>query len=171
MPTEKQQERINKGLCPRCGKEAAPYYLCDHCRRGNSIVRVLNRLEKHDFARSRREGRNRLWFQGSNDGDAGDIGGIYPTWGEGKGENDKRLRPKLGGIPVDVEQTLIEIFRAEDRGLTMEEIYMAWGKLRLRKGRDSAAADMRAIIMAERKRERKRARLKINQDVAQSPQP
>ena len=160
MPTKRQQERINKGLCPRCGKEAAPYYLCDDCRRSASLGRVLNQLEKRDRVRSMKDGGKRLWYSGPNVNDDTGIGVVYPVWGEGKAEKDKRLRPKLGGIPVDVEQALIEIFRADERGLTEEEIYMAWGKLRLRARRDSAAADMRAIIMAERKRKRKRAKLK-----------
>src|SRR4051812_7314536 len=40
-----QQERTAKGLCPRCGEEAAPYYLCQKHRDIAKIARIMKRVE------------------------------------------------------------------------------------------------------------------------------
>ena len=155
-----QQRRIAAGLCPRCGAEAAPYYACPKCRAKQSVGRVLGRFVEHGFATTLGNTSGKRWLTTGRDDQFSDVARVLPSplWGEGKGAEDKRLRPRLKGIPVDVEATLIELMREEDRGLTIEEIQAAWGKLRVKAGRESAAHDLRALILAERKRERKRGR-------------
>ena len=150
------KERVSKGLCPRCGKEAAPYYLCPEHRQSDSLARQMKRLENHGFCYSVKKGRD-LWWTGNKAMDNVKPQDVMrcppvPVWGEGKGQEDGRLRPRMRGIPTDVEATLIELFKHEKQGLTTEEVIEAWGRLRVRPGRDSAAADMKHIIIAARRR-------------------
>ncbi len=154
-----QQTRINAGLCPNCGKEAAPYYLCPDCRGLKSLGGMLNRGEKYHIFTSERRGRTKLWRTGSYQGNRppSEVMGSkpMPLWGEGKGGDDKRLRPRVGKIPVNVEKELMGILLRLGAPATCEEIMGAWGKLRVRRGRASAACDLAALIKAERRRERR----------------
>jgi len=159
MPTKKQQERIDKGLCPHCGEEAAPFYLCPSCRRYKSIARKLDHGAKFGAFSKGREGRNVTYSIADHSvSDAWkENSKPSPLWNEGKGEDDKRLRPRLGKIPVDVETELMGIFLRLGSPLSEEEVVSAWGKLRVRRGRASAAGDLAALIKAERRRERRAA--------------
>ena len=152
-----RQDRINRGLCPQCGKEAAPYYLCPDCRQLRSLGGMLNRMNKHDVVRKSKKGRFNLWFTGARTLE--DAGGMknrsYPLWNEGKGADDKRLRPRIGKIPVDVERELLEMLSRFDRPVSEDEIVQAWGRMRVRRGRASAAGDLVALIKAERRRVRR----------------
>ena len=71
---------------------------------------------------------------------------------------DKRLRPRLGNIPVDVQRELVALLLRNGQPMHIDEIYAAWGKLRLRSVRDSAAADLLHIVAATTKRERRAER-------------
>jgi hypothetical protein len=73
-------------------------------------------------------------------------------------ESDRRFRPRIGGIPVNVEAQIFRLAEGMGREFSIDDIIAAWGKLRGEKKRKkgSAAADVRAIILAEDRR-RKRA--------------
>lgn len=164
--TTLQERRIAKGLCPNCGNEAAPYRLCPDCRARASLGRMLRRGEKFGVFKSHRQGREKAWSapQIKSNQSAAEImkSRPMPVWGEGKAAEDGRLQPRLGNIPVDVEAELIAIFERIGEPLTEEEIWSAWGKLRVRRGRASAAGDLAALVKAERRRarkNRKRARM------------
>ena len=38
---QRRAHRVDHGLCPQCGKEAAPYYLCFDCRQLGAMSRML----------------------------------------------------------------------------------------------------------------------------------
>lgn len=155
MATKTQQERILRGQCPNCGEEAAPYYLCHKCRFRGKIVRVLNRGRNVGGFVAKRDGRSLLWSLG--DESKLDTIKYRPDAKDG----DKRLEPRLRGIRVDVESTLIEVIRYAKRPCTLEEILSAWGRLRSRR-ESPLAADLACIIAAEDKRKRKAERNKTN---------
>lgn len=161
--TEKQ-DRIAKGLCPTCGKEAAPYYLCSRCRFYGKIGRVLRRAGKAGaFTRTVDKKGVVRWGIGS------EAAFDAMTWRPDPKEGDGRLRPRLGRVPVDVEGELVALLTSMGKPATIDEIVAAWGQLRERR-RVSIANDMATIIAAQRKREaraRKRAGL-VQQ--ADSPQ-
>ena len=154
-----QQERINNGKCPSCGEEAAPYYLCSKCRHLQSMGRLLNRGERVDVFSSEKRGRAKYWSLGKSR-DNRPITEIMgsrplPLWGEGKARKDRRLRPRLGGVPIEVERELLAILLRLGQPATEDELIRAWGKLRVRYGRASAAGDLAQLIKAERRRERR----------------
>jgi len=152
----KRQHRIDHGMCPQCGREAAPYYLCYDCRSVSSLRRTLNRMHEHGALRRERSGRSNLWSIGERDNlDELDIRGTLLI---GIKEGDGRLRPRMGKRPVDLDETLFSIFRDAGKPLTEDEVVFAWGRLRSKR-KGSLASDMAAIIAAERRRERRRLRL------------
>lgn len=141
-----QKERVAKGLCPRCGKEAAPYYLCARCRRADKFRRVLNSGAKHGAVtkkRSDEDRRTHLWSLADRDVDW--------SYNEAR-EDDRRCLPRLRNVPIDVEAELIEILREEGKSMREDEIMAAWGKLRLRNGKGSIARQLAYLIEAEQKR-------------------
>lgn len=148
-----RQERVAKGLCPNCGKEAAPYYLCWNCRAKARFRRTLDRGAKVG-ALSKERRADGVYFS---------LPKVRPEktakWGStpvtGLPDSDGRSQPKLRGVRVDVEATLIEVIRVIDRPCTIEEIMAAWGKLRDRRN-SPLPVDLAAIIAAQDKRERKR---------------
>lgn len=157
-----RQERAAKGLCPNCGKEAAPYYLCAECRFKAKIIRVMNRVEKAGALRKERRGRDTMWsmaYWGNDRLTKEDVDGIIEKmrWHPDPKEGDGRLRPRLGKIPVDVEKELFALMTEMARPATIEEIVAAWGRLREKRRTSSAAGDLARIIEAQRKRERKAA--------------
>lgn len=157
-----RQDRILAGQCPACGKDAAPYRLCDDCRRLQSLRRLLNRAHRHGFLTKAKKGSTSLW---SLTPDARSkrwtrVLGAYalPSWGEGLGDADKRTHPRLGGMRVDVEQTLVNILTTMGKPATLEEIQEAWGRLRGERKHLSLANDIAYIIESRRKRAAKEAR-------------
>lgn len=78
-----------------------------------------------------------------------------------KGAN-RRFHPRIDGIPVNVEAQIWKLCSAFNRDFSVDDIVQAWGKLRGEKKRKkgSAAADVRAIILAEDRR-RKRAEKRL----------
>lgn|GEM_PF-3895894 len=155
--TDTRQHRIDHGLCPECGEEAAPYYLCEQHRRKASLGRILRSAATRGVLRiSKRGGRN--WYSV----DTGCRPASDVNW-PGKtifdmNENDKRLRPRLGRRPVDIDETLIGIFVDSGRPLQYDEIISAWGRLRSKRKTASLAGDMTAIIEAQRRRAARNAK-------------
>jgi hypothetical protein len=74
-----------------------------------------------------------------------------PVWGEGR-EDDKRVQPRLRGMRVDVEQTIIALLTEMGHPATIEEIQAAWGRLRGERKHGSLAADLKVVIDAKRRR-------------------
>jgi hypothetical protein len=148
-----RRDRLNKGLCPHCGAEAAPYRECETHRFQRLLGRILRRMEARGFAQRAREGHADVWSRVPGAGPLPE--GIYREAQEG----DKRLQPRLHHVPVDIEQTLKVMFTHLRGGpVTEAEILAAWSKLRERKGRVSAAQDLALLILAQRKRERRATR-------------
>lgn len=139
-----RKRRVAAGLCPECGEEAAPYYLCPSCRFRRLLDRVLSKGERAGVFR--RAGRG-MWMIGDRNADF--------DYREVTDPADKRLRPRLRGVPVDIERELMDIFRREGRPLTEAELVGLWGQLRVRPGRVSAAQDMAYIQQAQDKRRRR----------------
>jgi hypothetical protein len=75
-------------------------------------------------------------------------------------ESDRRFRPRLGGIPVNVEAKIVELMGSIGRPVPIEEIAQAWGRLRGEKKRKkgNAAADVRAILLAGERRKKRAAK-------------
>jgi hypothetical protein len=154
----KRQYRIDHGLCPYCGEEAAPYYLCTKHREIGALGRLLDRSVARCIL-SREKDKGRVYYNkptGFNPPTAADFE-WRDTYFDMK-PNDKRRRPRMGKRPVDLDETLIEIFETAGRPLQMHEILEAWGRLRTKRKTSSLAGDMRAIIEAKRHREAKNAK-------------
>lgn len=147
------RERVARGQCPRCGKEAAPYYLCAKHRQEARFTRALNRGAKVGFLTKEKQGR-KIYF---NLGDQT----VTTKWGstpvEGVPDTDKRSRPRLRGLRVDVEGTLVAILRHIGRPSTLEEIQCAWGKLRDNRA-SPLPVDLANIIVAEDRRAARNAK-------------
>lgn len=148
-----RKERAAKGLCPECGAEAAPYYLCDECHRRRQVGRILREMTRQGFLEEGRDPNDRRKVTTRWTGKPGWE--EKATWrGMDYGERGK---PRLRGVPVDVETELVRITVAAGRPMSAEEIAAAWVRLRPRPGRPAAPA-MAAIVAAGDKRARKRAR-------------
>ncbi len=151
--TPLQKQRIEKGQCPNCGNEAAPYRLCWKCRKLGQIRRACIRLEQDGHIRAVKEGgKYHYWFRP----EAKDkpVDNRWATLFDGDPEKDRRLQPRLRGIRVNVEATLIEVMKVIGRPCTLEEIMAGWGRLRAK--RDAPLAnDLARIIAAEDKRRRR----------------
>ena len=161
-----QQGRVNNGLCPQCGKPSAPYYYCVDHRVERSIGGLLNRMSKHGVAKKEKEGRHSVYSAGSRTlAETPEFKQVpMPLWNEGKGGDDKRLRPRLRGVPVNIEKVTIGLLEAAgSRGATLEEIELAWGQLRTSRKHETVAGDLAALIKAQQKRERKAAKLRKGQ--------
>lgn len=149
-----QQDRIAKGQCPNCGKEAAPYRLCFECRQGVRLANCLKKGAKVGALSVLGNGRNALWSINKNapaDADKNFSKNSTPFI---LPETDRRSQPRLRGIRVDVEATLIKVIEFIGRPCTMDEIVQAWGKLRSKRS-DPLPNDLARIIQAQEKRERR----------------
>jgi hypothetical protein len=114
---------------------------------------MLNTMARRGVIDKTRKGRDSLWLI---DKDKAHTEIDDFRWGKylmEMDESDKRLRPRLGRRPVDLDDTLMQIFRDAGKPLTMEEIYHAWGRLRSRRKTETLAGDMKRIIAAQRRRE------------------
>jgi hypothetical protein len=154
-----QRRRVLAGQCPNCGKDAAPYRFCVDHRALQSLGRAMERMRKAGVLSKTKTGRANAWYAtpGSTAALAAMPRTAMPLWGEGRAD-DKRLQPKLRGVRVDVEQTLIDILRGIGRPASVEEIQAAWGRLRGERKHGSLAADIKVIIAAKRAREAKALR-------------
>lgn len=158
MKTPLQQKRILAGQCPLCGKEAAPYRLCyDHRQRGR-LDRMLKRGVKNDVLKSEKRIGGTYFSVGAKIDDP-EANRLWYRWGTAWNlpESDRRGRPRLRGISVDVDKTLIAIITRIGRPCTIEEISEAWGKLRDRRT-TPLASDLATIIAAKDKRQAKMAK-------------
>lgn len=149
------QTRIEAGQCPQCGKEAAPYRLCYDCRQVGRIGRALRRGEGLGVFR---RAFGNVWILGDKVNDQA-ANARMKKWSTSiiPDENDKRFRPRLRGAAIDVEATLVKIIERIGRPCTIEEISMAWGKLRARRS-DPLDADLSRIIVAADRRAAKNMR-------------
>jgi hypothetical protein len=153
---EQRQYRIDHGLCPECGRESAPYYLCEEHRQLNSLTRMLNRMADRGVLQKEKQGGKSYYSPGVNSARCGDF-----SWRQtlfDMDPDDKRLRPRMGRRPIDLDETLISIFETAGRRLTMEEILSAWGKLRSKRKTESLVGDMSAIILAQHRRDERNAK-------------
>ena len=156
------RRRILAGQCPLCGKEAAPYRLCWTHRQQGRITRLLKRGGKYGVIKSERR-PDGLYFSAGDRIDDPEAKRLWYRWSTDWNlpESDRRGRPRLRGISVDVETTLVEVIRRIGRPCTIEEITEAWGRLRDRRS-SPLSSDLATIIAAKDKREakmRKRAKL------------
>lgn len=152
-----QRQRLLNGLCPSCGKDAAPYRLCPDHRALESLTRLLSRWEKAGaLTKSRGPGGNH-WKATANMREIIDAmpARRMPLWDGGE---DARTLPRLRGVPVDVEATIVEILRDRGRPATVEEIQAAWGRLRGERKHGSLAGDIGRIIKAQHRRDQRSAR-------------
>jgi len=148
------EERIARGQCPECGKEAAPFRLCFDCRQIQRIRRSAKRLAKDGQITITKRGKHLLYhsIQGVNKP-------VDERWATSWNppEDDLRFRPKLRGTRVDVDRTLIEVMKHIGRPCTIEEIMAGWGKLRAKRSAP-LAADLARIVAAEDKRKSRNAK-------------
>ena len=158
------QERIARGQCPNCGKEAAPFYLCYHCRSLGKVRRVLNRAHKAGGVTRERRKDGVYWTMK----DAAKWDTV--AWRGDPKDGDGRLAPRLNGKRVNIEQTIINIMRHIGRPVTIEELTIAWGKLRAK--RDAPLAnDLARLIAAEDRRKAKAAKRLRNASTAPTNTP
>lgn len=149
---------VDHGLCPVCGDEAAPWYLCWNHRQVNSIRRICNKFAERGVVIKSKDGSGNLYKA------APDMEAKYAQYRWAKydfgnmPESDKRLRPRLNRRPVDLDETLLQIFRDSDRPLSEEEVIVAWGKLRSKRKTGTLAGDMTKLIRAQRRREARNAK-------------
>lgn len=158
------KDRVAHGLCPQCGKEAAPYRLCWNCRTQGRVRRALKKAVRYGAVRT--DGK-RYWSGDKADDPAvraqlrkWDTPFVLP-------ESDGRGKPRVRGIRVDVEATLYKVIEFIGRPCTIEEIMAAWGRLR-DKRTNPLPVDLGRIITAEDKRARKAAR---RRELATHPSP
>ena len=156
--TTGRRYRVDHGLCPECGREAAPYYLCPEHRQIGAITRMMKRMAKRGIVKEEKEGGRLYWRipPGWNGPSAADFNWRDNMFSMAK--DDARLKPRMAKRPIDLDDTLVEIFRDAGRPLQMHEIMAAWGKLRSQRKTSCLAGDMTAIISAQRRRELRNAK-------------
>jgi hypothetical protein len=153
MASRAEQKRIEKGLCPRCGEDAAPYRLCYLCRQRQRVSRALDRMARTGSLEVRRDERGRKVFKKTGQRpDTRWATLVVPP------DDDRRFRPRIAGIPVEVEESILLLFERMDRPCSVDEVVQAWGRLRTRRRRGNLVADLRALIEAEQRRERRAAK-------------
>lgn len=165
-----KQWRVDHGMCPMCGKEAAPYYFCWDCRVDKSFNRLLTKMADRRILKKEGKGKHALFSIGDSNLTTDQF--HWGQWIWDLDPDDKRRRPRIGRRPIDLDETLIRIFESAGRPLTMEEILFAWGKLRSQRKTTSLAGDMTAIVLAQRKRDEraaKRAAVLARQPVGTTP--
>ena len=153
-----QQERVAKGQCPNDGKEAAPYRLCWDCRQTLRLTRALKRSEKYGVVKSEKRLDGTYWSLGPKANDP-EAQAQVRKWDQPfiPPEDDKRYRPRLQGVAVDIGATFIAIMECIGRPATETELSQAWGKLRDRRT-SPLPTDLARLIKADEKRQRKFAK-------------
>lgn len=156
-PMKNRQYRIDHGLCPVCGDEAAPYYLCHKHRQIGMVGRMLKLMAQRGVVeQSKENGRNYYRVAPGHERRVDEFS--WRPRGSELDPNDKRFRPRLGRRPVDLDETLVQIFLDAGRPLQIEEVVAAWGRLRSKRKTESLAGDMRALIEAQRLRDMRNAK-------------
>lgn len=157
MASRVQRERIEAGLCPRCGEDAAPYRLCYMCRQRMRVFRALTRMAATGSLETMRDERGRrLYKKTGKRPDGRWQTTVVPP------EDDRRFRPRIANVPVEVEETILLLFERMDRPCSVDEVVQAWGRLRTRRKRGNLIADLRALIEAEKRRQRRAAKRRTN---------
>jgi hypothetical protein len=151
------KDRVAHGLCPACGNEAAPYRLCYECRQKARLDRGLKKGVRLGVLNVLGAGKNAMWSL--NKGASTEATERWKKWGTPwhLPETDGRSKPRLRGMRVDVEATLIRVIEFIARPCSLEEILSAWGKLREKRS-SPLPNDLGRIIVAADKRARKAAR-------------
>ena len=149
MANAKAQERIARGQCPRCGEEAAPYYLCPSCRLNARLGRALNKGANLGVFEKEKRGRTTHWRMG----DKPENEERYRKYGTDiiLPETDKRSHPRLNNTRVDVDEMLVEIIRYVGRPCTVDEIKTVWGRLRQAR-KSPLPRDLANLLIAQDKR-------------------
>ncbi len=146
------QKRIAKGLCPRCGEEAAPYRLCKKHRDLEMVARTMERFVEAGVVKKIKI-KGRVYFE-KIDLAKLDTMTIAPR-GWDLRDDDKRRQPRLGGLPVDVVTEVVGLIATTGVPMTTDEIVAAWGRLRETRQAGSIAGNLTALIAAERRRQAK----------------
>lgn len=155
-------ERLCKGLCPDCGKDAAPYRQCSSCRFNGVLRRCLRKGRASGALKSERDpkdGRQLRWWIKKKNSDWQ----FRSAYDKDDWQQDGRTRPRLGKVPIDVATEIYGILEAFQRPACEDEIIAAWGRLREDRHRASLTSDMVALITAQRRREERFARRAIRQ--------
>lgn len=128
MPrAEERRLRVAAGLCPHCGTEAAPYFLCWEHRSRRALLRLFAAMVRRDMLTVEQQDGQLYYRKGPKD----EPDPALPVGLHDMDPSDPRLRPKIGGKPVDVAEVLAGIMHATGRPMTEDEIVAAWGRLRL----------------------------------------
>lgn len=157
MATVLTKQRIAKGLCPRCGKEAAPYYLCDHCRGIDGISRMLKLMAKREVVTSEKRGRHTYWKIDPRYNEALDNFTWRPRMWDLK-DSDRRRKPRFRGVPIEIENAVRAALTMLDRPASIEEIMEAWAKLKTSNRDGTIESNLVEIIVSKNKRAEKLAR-------------
>ena len=157
------KDRIAHGLCPQCGKEAAPFYLCWQCRLGQRFNRSLKKGVRCGVVNKIGEGRKALF--GLEKGYSEEA---ERQWGKHSipiviPESDSRGHPRIRGTRVNVEATLIRVIEFIGHPCTLEEIMTAWGRLRSKRDAPLHSDLGRIIIASERRKTRNAKRAALSQ--------
>ena len=163
---ELHKKRVLAGQCPNDGNEAAPYRLCQACRQKRRFGRALKSAAKRGVFKGEKTNTGYVWsmplgykndpaWQAANE--AWQKDGRSENMGLDHLPNDKRYEPKLRGIRVDVEKTLLQVINFIDRPASIEEILAVWGKLREQRS-SPLAHDLGRLIMAQERRDRRNAK-------------
>jgi hypothetical protein len=114
------------------------------------LVRALKRGLNDGYLDRVGEGKHALWKLGKTPFDSVK----HNRWGTPfyLPDTDGRGKPRLRGIRIDVEKTIIGIIRFIGRSCTTEEVLAAWGKLRDR--RTSPLPNDLGRILQQRKLEK-----------------
>lgn len=132
---EERLSRVAAGLCPHCGAEAAPYFLCGRHRMVRAMGRLLAAMAKRDILEETRAGPHLAYRYKSGPKVEDMLDLDLPDTLFDMDPSDPRLRPKLGGKPVDVAEVLAGILRAAGRPMHEDELVAAWGRLRVERRR------------------------------------
>jgi hypothetical protein len=119
------------------------------------IGRFMKRAEKFGAVKKEKRGNESYWLL--EDPSAFDRGRWWKC-GWNLDPDDKRLKPRLGRIPVEIDQELLCLAASFGRPFSTEEIIAAWGRLREQRKAGTVAGNMTAIIKADRRRAERNAR-------------
>lgn len=162
-----KQRRIAKGQCPLCGQEAAPFYLCGKCRMRQRLDRALKKGARCGVLSVDGTGEGRTYTLARHSDEQ------MRAWSKNGTQinlpdTDRRGSPRVRGVRIDVEETLLEIMKYLERPSTIDEIMMAWGRLRSHR-QSPLPADLARIIIAADRRKAKAAKRAAQMNAASHP--
>lgn len=151
------KQRIARGLCPKCGEEAAPYYLCQKCRDYDAIRRMLKLMDKRGMVTSTKKGTSSYWRMNPDWDDKSDNFSWKPRMWELK-DSDRRRKPRFRGVPIEIENAVTACLVSIGRPASIEEILEAWAKLKTSNRSGTIESNLVNIIVAKDKMSAKLAR-------------